>query len=288
MSFVGKILIVVQVVMSVCFMAFAGAVYVTQDNWKDKHAAAEQAVAAAKAEKVKADADLNQVRDELAKVARDAEQEVDRWKREAQTQTQLANAKTEELNQLNTQKEQVMALISSKETEAANREKESEVLRSQNSSLQTRVNEGERKLSTAEDNLFNSNVSLTRLQQRYDELLQKSSFLERVVALHKLETNPAKVREMQMPAPPLDGVVREIRLNATGRTQFVVTTVGSDDGLRVGHELDAFRIGNGDSKTLYLGKIRIIEIFPDSAVGEVVQSAKNGNIEVGDNVTTAL
>ena len=34
MTFVGKVLVIVQVVLSLCFMAFAGAVYTVQQNWK--------------------------------------------------------------------------------------------------------------------------------------------------------------------------------------------------------------------------------------------------------------
>ena len=37
MTFVGKVLVVVQVVLSVCFMAFAAAVYTTPNNWKLQH-----------------------------------------------------------------------------------------------------------------------------------------------------------------------------------------------------------------------------------------------------------
>jgi chromosome segregation ATPase len=37
MTFVGKVLVVVQVVLSLCFMAFAGAVYTVQQEWKTAH-----------------------------------------------------------------------------------------------------------------------------------------------------------------------------------------------------------------------------------------------------------
>ena len=37
MSFVGKILVVVQLVLSVLFMALAGAVFSVHQNWKDKY-----------------------------------------------------------------------------------------------------------------------------------------------------------------------------------------------------------------------------------------------------------
>src|SRR5918993_1446904 len=37
MTFVGKVLVVVQLVLAICFMAFAGAVYTAQDNWRQKY-----------------------------------------------------------------------------------------------------------------------------------------------------------------------------------------------------------------------------------------------------------
>src|SRR3970040_390648 len=46
MTFVGKVLVVVQVFLSLCFMAFAGAVYTVQQDWKAAH---EKKVAAVQA-----------------------------------------------------------------------------------------------------------------------------------------------------------------------------------------------------------------------------------------------
>ena len=37
MSFIGKVLIAAQLVMSLLFMAFAGAVFNMHQNWKEKH-----------------------------------------------------------------------------------------------------------------------------------------------------------------------------------------------------------------------------------------------------------
>jgi hypothetical protein len=91
------------------------------------------------------------------------------------------------------------------------------------------------------------------------------------------------------PPPPVEGLVREVRKDQTNRTKWVHLTVGRDDGLREGHEMEVYRTAernNGRAK--YLGRIRIWSVTPDEAVGIVVDAAKNGIIEVGDNVTTKL
>lgn len=288
MSFVGKVLIVVQVVLSLCFMAFAGAVYVTQENWQKKHEAAAADVTRLTGDVANRDQLLAQARDEVKRVTDSSQQETDRWKREALNKTDLLAQKTNELNQVNAQKESILATARSKQTEAENREREAEVLRAQTIDLQTRVSGLAGELSATKDQLFSTNTEFGRLQTRYNDLFKKWSYLEDVVAKKGIDTDPAHVAAQTRPAPPVDGLVLETRLGATGRTQMVVISIGSDDGLRVGHELDVYRLGNGQDKTLYLGKVKIIDVEADRAVATVTQLARNGNIEVGDNVTTNL
>jgi DNA repair exonuclease SbcCD ATPase subunit len=287
MSFVGKILIVVQVVLSLCFMAFAGAVYVTQENWREKHTAAEAQIAELNKTRTTIEANLSQARDEAARVQQESQQEINKWKLAFQNEEAEVKDLTNRLNAVTTGLEQQRALASSKQIEADNREKEAEVLRKQSFDLQKRVDELSAELNVEKDKVFNSNVALRQLEERFNELLTKADFLEKVVHKHGLETDPAQVAEMQAPPPPLDGVVEEIQKDRTNRTQFVVLSVGSDDGLRVGNVMDVFRPSEEDP--LYLGSVRIIELFPDKAVGEVVlPRVRNGDIEVGDNVTTRL
>ena len=73
MTFVGKVLIVVQVVMSLCFMAFAGAVYVTHENWKTKYEDSEQRIAQLNKAKSDIEANLSQARDEKARIEKDSQ-----------------------------------------------------------------------------------------------------------------------------------------------------------------------------------------------------------------------
>ena len=47
MTFLGKVLVVVQLVLSVMFMAFAGAVFTAQKNWRDDATKSKQSLVAA-------------------------------------------------------------------------------------------------------------------------------------------------------------------------------------------------------------------------------------------------
>lgn len=77
------------------------------------------------------------------------------------------------------------------------------------------------------------------------------------------------------PLPKVRGEVTTI-----GSNGLVEISLGSDDGLRAGHELDVFR------RTTYMGRIKVLKTTPDRAVGGVFKEPKEGKIEKGDRVTT--
>jgi hypothetical protein len=286
MSFVGKVLIVVQVILSLCFMAFAGAVYVTHENWQQKHKDAEQTIAELNKSKSDIEANLSQARDERAKLETELTQEVNKWKTAFVNEESQVKDLTSRLNSNATSLEQQTAIAVQSLSEADNREKESEALRKQNIDLQNKVSEVSAELNTERDRSFNANVALGQLQTRFGKLQIEAAFLAKVVRKHGLSTDPSEIEGLSDPPPGLQGLVTEVRKGRTNRTQFVVLSVGEDDGLKVGHELEA--LGKRDQKPLYLGTIKVISVQPDTAVCEVIDPSKLGDIEVGDNVTTDL
>ncbi len=286
MSFVGKILIVVQVAMSLFFMAFAGAVYVTHENWRTKFEDAQSRIALLEKEKSDADVVLARARDEAAAKERQLTADRDNWRTQfIDTERQVQDL-TSRLNNLNTNLERQTALAVAKGIEADNREKESEVLRKQNADLQKRLDETNAELNTTRDAAFNLNVQLQQLQERFDKLQVVKAFLEKVVTKFNLPTDPAVVEGLETPPPLVEGLVEKVQKGKTNRTQYVVITIGEDDGLRVGNVLEVLRAT--PQKSLYLGQIKVIDVQPDRAVCEVIKAGDIGDIEVGDNVTTKL
>ncbi|MFN0053354.1 MAG: hypothetical protein ACKV0T_14315 [Planctomycetales bacterium] len=64
-------------------------------------------------------------------------------------------------------------------------------------------------------------------------------------------------------------------------------SLGSDDGLKPGHEMTVYRSGlKGNQRSKYLARIKIVKSTPDKAVGQVIESSRNGLIQKGDYVTT--
>ncbi len=77
-------------------------------------------------------------------------------------------------------------------------------------------------------------------------------------------------------AQDVKGEVREISGDK------VVISVGFDDGVRIGQELEVF------TKTAYRGKVRIIKVEPDKAVGEIIPEYTKGRMQRGDNVANKI
>ena len=288
MSFVGKILVVVQLVLSVLFMALAGAVFSVHTNWKTKYVA--QAGDLKEAQKSATDSlsEMNSVKQTSQKAVDDAKAQVGTLSEQVQNQTtELAALKkknNEDQQELQTQ----VALAETKAREADFRIKEAEEQRATNRSLQSALDELAGKLRQNEDEKFGLQVEYDNLKDRYNDGLEELTYLRKIVKREGLETDPKKALKLAEPPPPVDGLVKIVEKDRTNRPKFVEITVGSDDGLLKGHVMDVMRSGVGGKEPQYLGKVRIISIEPDSAVCEVVESAKNGIIEEGDNVTTKL
>jgi hypothetical protein len=290
MSNVGKLLVFLQLGLSIVFAAMAGAVYTAHTNWKttatklrddvkSKDAALATAISNAETEKNDLTTRLNTAKDEKLKVEADLQT----------VQVQVAAFQKDKAD-LQSQLSSSTALAETKASEAGFRNEEAQKQRLVNIDVNKRLDEAQGELRTKTDDLFVAKTELTDLQAKYTALLQEKADLEKILA--SANVNIARdrrtVSKLQTPPPVVDGVIQEVQNDRTGRAKMMVISIGSDDGLVVGHELDAYRSGVDGRKVQWLGKIRVVSTTPDQAVCEVVQTAKNGIIEKGDNVTTKL
>ena len=288
MSNVGKLLVVLQLTLSVVFAAMAGAVYTAHTNWKakaeqykktadDKQSELANNISNAEMEKADLTARLNAKEDEKLKVEA-------RLQTVETTLAALQNEKNQMQGQLSVQ----TALAETKASEAGYRNEEAKNQRLINADVQKRLDESQQELRTTTDELFATKTELADLQERQTVLLREKSNLEKFLASKNLTYDPLQMVKLQSPPPVVDGIVREVQNDRTGRAKYLVISIGADDGLNVGHELEAFRTGVDGRRPQWLGRVRVVSTTPDEAVVEVIQTAKNGIIEKGDNVTTKL
>lgn len=288
MSYVGKILVVVQVVLSLLFMAFAGAVFSMHQNWLGKYEAEVESTA-------RLQSNLGEVQQQLELARTEHKANFDEQKARAdrlQAQTLLDTATIQSLNteveKKEAQREEQTGLGVAKSLESAFRQAEAEKQRIENDKLRVKLDEESAKVRDLQDQVFTGDVTLEELRKRYNSMLAKTAYLERVVAAHNLETDPDIVEKMKLPPPPVEGLVISLSKNRANRIEFVELSVGSDDGLIVNHELDIIRFDTKESTSDWLGRVIIVDVKPDRAVARVVLPAKNGIIAKGDTATSKL
>ena len=285
MNFVGKVLVVLQVVLSLCFMAFAGAVYTTHINWKEKHASLEQQLTANLQALQGENADLKQENDRLTKDLQNVENESAVWKaRFENANDQLAAVRKQLQDEQDANlREQAVAEIA--KLEAAFRKQEADGQRKRNDRLLDSRDQLVSKVRNLEDKLFSRETELNRIVERYNQLLEQNHLFRSILLTNGMSTDPRDYADQQPPPPEVEGVVLDTLRSQRSGSYLIKISIGSDDGLQVGHELYAYRMKD---KGKYLGKLRIISVTPDEAVATMDGPAVNGSIQRGDHVATKL
>jgi hypothetical protein len=165
--------------------------------------------------------------------------------------------------------------------EAGAKREETVLLRTQKSAVEKQANEFKlrqaelidriRELERIQETATRNNGDLREKVAKFTTLLQKNG----------LSTDISQIKGMESP-PPVEGLIK--RVDATNRR--VEITIGSNDGLVDGHTLYLFRV---KPRPEYLGKIEIVAVDPNQAVGRVIGTTFQGKkIKEGDIVSSTV
>lgn len=280
---VGKMLIVMQLVFSILFMCFAGAVYTFQGQWR--------ATATTLTNQL-ADAEEN-IKDAKEKYDRDTKALTDRAKaaedERGQAQALLQNAQTEaaqlrgQIDDVQLQADKAIADSQVASTEAAARVVESNALNKEVQSLRVRIAELRQELQLREDSLLDVQGKLASAEEMEEQLLGEVADLNDILRANDIDPR-ARVTPGSVPQQieKVEGKVTAAVRNASRRQELVEITVGSDDRIYKDMTLIVYR----DDK--YICQMRVMKVYPDTAVCVVHESTRNGLVQEGDNVTTKL
>lgn len=285
MSFVGKVLVVVQVVLSLCFMAFAGAVYSTQTNWRTKATQFETDLAKVRSEMTAAEDRMKQELAVLTKERNDQEQRAIGLQAEVDNVNQQLTARDTELATLKSDLAKQVALAQIAGTEAEMRLEEAQLQRDRNKVLHDEMDQMIVEKRQLEDKLFGEQIAREAYLKKHNNLLEDYAVLQKIIRANGLNDDPQQYVGREQPPPQVDAFVLNTREADRNGVDLVEISIGSDDGLATGHEVFVYR-NHGQGK--YLGKLKIVHVTPDRAVGTVIEKARNGVIQKGDNVTTKL
>lgn len=290
MSFVGKILVVCQLVLSVMFMAFAGAVHSAHENWR-KEANKQKGFVQTKDKELadtKAAAELDKTNS--SKEVKNQSDRADKAEFDNRTLKQQNDQLTKEVNENKTKLAAAEQLAKIAGEEAKTRRDEAILQREINTKLHASREEQFKEKTKLEDELQGLKTDFDGAQNKVKDLLNQVAMYRRVLEANNISSDPRDLAANVSVPPRVEGKVLEIKTpHEPGKTELLEISVGSDDGLTKGHELFVFRSAlQTGGKPKYLGKIRIVRTTPDRCVAEVLEKVRNGIIEKGDHVQTKL
>ncbi len=282
MSYIGKILVVMQLVLSVCLMAFAGAVSTAQTNWKKQTEDTKKQLA-----------DLQGKFNELEQSSKAAADKFNADLKDQQEKAREANARVSQLTQqvtlltsenkrMSDEAAQTKQINTDLVDDSNARQNEVKIVRGLlKSALEDRDKEYKAK-AALEDKIFEQDTKIDRLSTQNKELLVANQQYRDVLISKGLPFEIEEYLKTKNPPPKVEGEILEVKKSSTAGNVLVAISIGENDGLSKDNELFAYRTGN---KPKFLGKVRVLEVHPDSAICELV-SKPSGLIEKGDYVTT--
>jgi len=283
MNLVGKILTVLIFVMSLVFMSFAVAVYATHKNWRDVVENPNNGLA----KELKDARSRNQeLTDQQATLERErAEEQRVAEQVRAKLLTDLKQKKEEldaaKLKENKLDEETRLAVETMKDTQAAMASLRGEVDTLRKSILQEQKEQdlAAKNVLQLTDELHQRLNELKRLKDLYD---RSEAELQRMRTLLSMKgVDPDSGIEAAMPPEGLNG-----RILAVTGADLVTISIGSDDGLRVGHKLEVVRTSG--AANIYVGRIEVREVHPDQAVCQIDPNYLRTPMRRGDIVTSKI
>jgi hypothetical protein len=285
MSTVGKVLVVAQLAFSVLLMGFAGGVYSVQTNWRKKANETQTKLD-------KADKDLRDEKQREQKAQDTAVANAKALKDAADRAQGAVDAGKIQITQLQRQNQQTKTELENLRAEAKiageearARRDEAVNMRSINAELHKTRDEQITLAHQYADKIVNLEQQAKAMAEKHKKVLEDYAVLQKFIRIKGFDSDPREVAGLVEPAPILEAKVLSTRKGGRNGAELIEISLGSDAGLAKGHEMFVYR---ADGKGKYLGKIRLDYVDYRTAVGVVIQSTKNGQIQVGDNVATKL
>jgi septal ring factor EnvC (AmiA/AmiB activator) len=281
MTHVGKILVLVIMAFSLLFLGISTVVFSTAKNWKTATEEQKKEVEKVKQKLSDAQAKADAAKKELADAqgaAAEATKQLNNRIRELENQNKL------DLDQItNVRSQLVKAQESAKAAldEVEAKRNETTLLRSQKSVVEKQANDFKLRQAELNDRIRELERMMESATKNNADLREKVAKFSSALRSHGLSDDISQYKGVESP-PPVQGQVKRVHTD----NRRIEVTIGSDDGLVVGHELYLYHT---TPRPEYLGRVQIISVEPDQAVARVVGNTFQGKkIKEGDIVSSTI
>ncbi len=300
MNLLGKIFIVLIFVMSLVFSSMVVAVYSTHTNWRDVVMRPADQVGPGKELGLRYQLEnerqlVKQLQERLEALTKQLNAEKLAYQQAvAKLETEYASLS----NELETMRQTHAQLVEQNTRAIASLQALQEETASLRAEVEGGIVGGQKVIGLREeirlvqkdrDSQFQRVVELTdelnQTRQQLEVLREQSTRLAQELAnaqsvLRKFGLKPQPELYEDVP-PEVEGVIL-----ATTPAGNVEISIGSDDGLVKGHKLEVYRIQ--PDQAMYLGRIEVLETYPDRAVCRVIPEYRKGEMQRGDRVASKI
>lgn len=289
MTTLGKLLIGIQFFFSLCFLVFAGAVYNAQINWREKAENFQADIQRQKNEFNALDKEFGIYQDEMETKLTEQTVEADKERAAADTKTKELEEAMKTVVNIRQERDTALEQADIASEEAENKYQEAVAQQIVNKKHQIDLNKAASEIQKLIAEKYNLETELEENLLKHERLVEKYTLLQEILANNDIDPDPEAHKGLVSTPPVVGGLVLDTKTIDRNNTTFVELSIGSDDGLAIGHDVFVYRQQDEEGNTAkYLGKLEIVRVSPDRAVGKVVVRAKNGIVQRGDNVTTKL
>jgi chromosome segregation ATPase len=283
MNLVGKIFVVLILIASTVFMTMGMMVYATHQNWLeavmgksgkgDDLTSYHGQLEASYKEQAKLRGDVDRLTNLLAAEKAAHLQALVKTENERDVLIKRAGDLAEEIKKSQLQLEQATKTVQVQQQQLTELRKEAIASREDIRNANKQTDEQLKIATQTEDKLHIALGQLADLKQRNEQLA--SDFAKANAMLKTF--NVSYLAPLNREPPMLRGQI--LAIDKEDRAEI---SLGTDDGLREGHELEVYR-GNK-----YLGRMKVVEAQAHRAIGMVLKEYKQETIRKGDEVATKL
>lgn len=273
MTLLGKIFTFVILIMSTAFGVLGMMVYASHRNWKE---AAEEVKAEytknqtiLSQQKVRIDALKLQIKQE--KVAR-AQVISNLYAERDDLQTQNASLTTER-NNLRAQAADLQERLAQSSARVLDLDNQNLTLKAEKIKLIESIQHQQNVVIRLIDEIHQTSYTKETLRERAEQLARDIAEMNRVMVAYNLTKNSLTDH---IP-PAIDAEVTNVSTKTKGLIQI---SIGSNDGMKEGHELDVLR------GSIYVGRMRLTYVDANSAGGKMI--LQESPVRVNDKVTTKM
>ncbi len=275
MNLVGKIFVCLIAILSIIFFSLTLVLYASHKNWKADSEAKSQQISDLRAEKDKLS---SQKKDLESKIESDRvayEQTIGALREVTQYLETQNNAITEKVKELDEVAQQRLEIITSDSAMIKDYQINIETLTKDLAAAQEQRGGYLQSLVTTVNRLHELASIRGDLEEKNKELTDEFDKALTVLNQQGLEPNP-ELYDTTLPFL-VKGKVQAVQEGPKG---LLMISLGSDDGLKPGHQLEV------SNESSYLGKIEVVTVEPNRAVCRILPEYRQGTIKEGDDVAS--